>query len=115
MIKHFLHFIKASKFSINGIITAFKNEIAFRQEIIILIIILPIVYLLSIPLQQKALLISSWLLVLVVELINSAIESVVDKTGLEENQLSKNAKDFGSAAVAVAVIIALIIWIGILF
>lgn len=101
---------KAFGFSVQGLTAAFKNEAAFRQEIYISIILIPLAFYLGNSSVEKALLVSVIMLVLITELINSGIEAVVDRFGEEQNELSGRAKDVGSAAVLIALINVLIVW-----
>jgi diacylglycerol kinase (ATP) len=100
--------------SIDGFQAAWRNEYAFRQEVIVVLIATVVALLLPVSSFQKVLLISVLLLVLLVEIINSAIEAVVDRISLERHPLSKRAKDMGSAAVALAIMIAAMAWIVVL-
>ncbi len=102
--------MNASRYSWQGLTAAWQSEAAIRQEIIALVILLPIAVLLPVSPIEKTLLIFSALLVLVVELINSALEAVVDRIGSEFHELSGKAKDVGSAAVLVALIMAGLVW-----
>lgn len=106
--------MNASRYSWQGLTAAWQSEAAIRQEIIALTILLPIAVLLPVSPIEKALLIFSALLVLVVELINSALEAVVDRIGAELHELSGKAKDVGSAAVLVALVMAGLVWLIIL-
>jgi diacylglycerol kinase (ATP) len=106
-IARILHALTYSK---QGIIFAYKNEAAFRQEIWLGVILIPLALYLPNSLLHKALLIGSLLLILVVELLNSAIEAVVDRIGPEHHELAGRAKDMGSAAVMLTIFIALLIW-----
>jgi len=108
--KGFRRLIHASRYSWLGLKAAFKSEAAIRQEIIALAVLLPIALFLPVSPVEKALLIASAFLVLLVELINSALEAVVDRISPEHHELSGKAKDIGSAAVAVALIIAVSVW-----
>lgn len=101
-------------YSVDGFISAWKNEHAFRQELVLVIIGIIIALFLPVSAFEKLMMISVLLLILVVELINSAIEAVVDRVSLERHTLSKNAKDFGSAAVLLTFLIALATWVVIL-
>ncbi len=106
--------INATKYSINGLKAAYQYEEAFRQETLLLIIGIPAaIYLGNTPIEQ-VLLIFSLVLIMLVELINSAIEAVVDRIGDEYHPLSGRAKDIGSAAVLVTLFLALLVWIIIL-
>jgi len=107
--------IKASRCSILGLKAAYKHESAFRQELLLCLFLLPVSLLVATSGLQLALLISSLLLLLLVEVINSAIEAIVDRIGIEHHELSGRAKDLGSAAVMLALFIAGIVWLGILF
>ncbi|MBI1889147.1 MAG: diacylglycerol kinase [Burkholderiales bacterium] len=102
--------VSAVGYSIQGFQSAWKSEHAFRQELFVVIPAMVIALLLKITALEKLLLISVLLLVLIVELINSAIEAIVDRVSLERHPLSKNAKDFGSAAVFLAITIAAATW-----
>ena len=106
----FQHLIKATGFSLSGLKAAWHNEIAFRQEIILSVCILPLGFLLGENNAEKALLMASWIMVLVVELINSAIETLADRISLEPHILSGRAKDLGSAAVFMSLVAAFLVW-----
>ena len=97
-------------YSIEGFKAAWRNEYAFRQELLLLITASIIALILPISAFEKLMLIGVFVLVLIVELINSAIEAVVDRVSLERNPLSKNAKDFGSAAVFLTLSLAAATW-----
>ena len=103
--------IKALGFSWLGLKAAYRNEEAFRQEVYLLILLLPAGLWLGDNGVERALLVGSLLLVLIVELFNSWIESVVDRFGGELHELSGRAKDVGSAAVLIALINVLVIWL----
>ena len=106
--------INASGYSWLGLKAAYKHESAFRQEIWLAVLLVPLGYFLGEDWTDKAALICSVLLVLVVELLNSAIEAVVDRIGDEPHKLSGRAKDMGSAAVLIMLIITAIIWAAVL-
>jgi diacylglycerol kinase (ATP) len=93
-----------------GLRAAFKHESAFRQESVLLLIMLPIAILLGQTIVDYSILIGSLLLVLIVELLNSAVETVVDRVGDEYHDLAGRAKDIGSAAVFVSLVNVLVIW-----
>jgi diacylglycerol kinase (ATP) len=103
--------INAFYYSLAGFRAAWKNEEAFRQEIIIGIFIIPVGLWLGKTGTQRALLIGIYFLIPLVELINSAIEATVDRVGKERHELSGRAKDLGSASVLVSICIAMIVWI----
>ena len=102
--------IKAAQFSWQGLKAAFKNEAAFRQEVILAIILIPLGYYLGQTGFESALLISVIVLVLIVELLNSGIEAIVDRVSTEHHELSGRAKDIGSAAVLLSLINAVVVW-----
>lgn len=102
--------INAFGYSLEGFKAAFKHEDAFRQEVFLALILVPLaIYIGKSPVEQ-ALMIASVLLVLIVELLNSAIEAAVDHTSTEHHALAKQAKDIGSAAVFIALSIMAVVW-----
>ena len=107
--------IKAFGFSMQGLKAAYKLEEAFRQEVLLLIITLPLALWLGQTGIEKALLIGSILLLLIVEILNSAIEATVDRFGGEQHELSGRAKDMASAGVFLAMVNATMIWLLVLF
>lgn len=107
--------INAGGYSWLGFKSAYKNEAAFRQELWLCILLIPVALYFGETLMDKAILISSLLFILIVELLNSAIEAVVDRIGDEIHELSGRAKDMGSTAVFIAITIAVVIWIGVLY
>jgi diacylglycerol kinase (ATP) len=106
--------MNAAGYSWLGLTAAYRHESAFRQEIWLAVILLPLGYYLGEDWKDKAALIGSVLLVLVVELLNSAIEAVVDRIGDEKHELSGRAKDMGSAAVLIMLVITAIVWAAVL-
>ena len=100
----------AAKNSWCGLVYAFKEESAFRQELTLFVFLSPIAILLPINYFEKALLVTSLIMVLVVELLNSSVEAAIDRISFEHHDLSKRAKDFGSAAVMLALVVALLLW-----
>lgn len=102
-------------YSIDGFKSAWKNEHAFRQELLLVIAGSVVAMVLPVSAFEKLMMIAVLVLILVVELINSAIEAVVDRVSLERHVLSKNAKDFGSAAVLLTLLIAIATWSVVLF
>ncbi|WP_417584904.1 diacylglycerol kinase [Nitrincola sp.] len=106
-------FYYATRYSIKGIKAAYVSEPAFRYEIWAAVVLLPGAFWLAESGLQLGLLISSLLLVLIFELLNTAIEAVVDRTGTEFNTLAGFAKDLGSAAVFFALMITLLLWGGV--
>lgn len=98
-------------YSLAGFRAAYKHEDAFRQEALLALILIPLAIWLPVNLIGKALMIGSILLVIIVELLNSAIEATVDRISLDSHDLAKRAKDIGSAAVLVSLVNAAIIWL----
>ncbi|WP_087044332.1 diacylglycerol kinase [Caballeronia ptereochthonis] len=105
-----LHVVFALRHSWAGIVATWREESAFRQEVCVAAVLLPIAALVRVSAAEHVLLAGSILLVLLAELINSSIEAAVDRISLEHHELSGRAKDCGSAAVAVALVIAAIAW-----
>ena len=101
----FFRAMKACKCSILGLKAAFVNESAFRQELALALFFLPYGIWIGESATQKMLLTSLVILVLIVELVNSAVEAIVDRIGLEHNELSGRAKDLGSAAVMLSLVL----------
>ncbi|MCX7238222.1 diacylglycerol kinase [Polynucleobacter sp.] len=100
----------AAKNSWCGLVYAFREESAFRQELTLLVLLTPIAFALPISLLEKSLLLSSLVMVLVIELLNSSVEAAIDRISFEHHDLSKRAKDFGSAAVMLALVVATLLW-----
>lgn len=101
---------RAGQYSLSGLRAALSTEAAFRQEMIVALVLVPLGAWLGHNGIERTLLVGSLMLVLIVELLNSAIESVVDRVGLERHVLSGRAKDMGSAAVLLAIGLVLITW-----
>lgn len=106
--------VHATKYSYSGIRAAWKSEAAFRQEVIVFCILSPIALLIPVSAVETLLLIGSVVSVIIIELINSAIEAVVDRIGPEKHTLSGQAKDMGSAAVLFATLLSTATWLTIL-
>lgn len=102
-------------YSIAGLRAAFRHEDAFRQEVFLAALLIPAALFMPVAGTGKALMIASVLLVLIVELLNSAIEAAVDRISLEKHDLAKRAKDIGSAAVLLALVNVPLVWGLILF
>lgn len=100
----------ATGYSMKGLKEAWSNEAAFRQELFIVILLTPVAFWLGQTMMQRALLILTLLIIVIVELLNSAIEAVVDRIGPERHKLSGQAKNMGSAAVMVSILAAVLIW-----
>ncbi len=105
-----IHVLKALQYSLQGLRAAFRYEEAFRLELLACLIMLPAGIWLGRSALEYALLFGSLLLVLIVELVNSAIEAVVDRIGVEHHQLSGRAKDIGSAAVLLSLFYVAVVW-----
>ncbi|MBU3598579.1 diacylglycerol kinase [Polynucleobacter bastaniensis] len=101
----------AAKNSWCGIVYAFQEESAFRQELFLLIVLSPIALFLPVNPLEKCALIASLIMVLVVELLNSSVEAAIDRISFDHHDLSKRAKDFGSAAVMLALLISVLLWV----
>ena len=97
-------------YSLEGLRAAFRHEAAFRQEVALAAVLIPLALLLPAGAVGKAMMIASVLLVLIVELLNSAVEAAIDRISLERHLLSKRAKDIGSAAVMLALLNVLVVW-----
>ncbi|AHG19850.1 diacylglycerol kinase [Chania multitudinisentens RB-25] len=102
--------IKAVGYSYKGLTAAWRNEAAFRQELVALIVAIILAIWLDVGAIARILLIGSVLLVMIVEILNSAIEAIVDRVGTDYHELSGRAKDMGSAAVSLTIILALFVW-----
>jgi diacylglycerol kinase (ATP) len=102
-------------YSLAGFKAAYLHEHAFRQECLLAVILLPAALLMPTGGLGKALMVASVLLVLIVELLNSALEAAVDRISLEQHQLAKRAKDIGSAAVFMSLVNVAVVWALVLF
>jgi diacylglycerol kinase (ATP) len=104
----------AAFYSIAGLKAAYRHEDAFRQEVLLAAVLIPLALFLPTASIGKALMIASVLLVLIVELLNSAVEATVDRVSLEHHRLAKRAKDIGSAAVMMSLANVIVVWLLIL-
>ena len=102
--------VQAAGYSLAGLKAALKHEAAFRQEAALFVILAPLGFWLGRNGIERSLLIGSLVLVLVVEMVNSAVEAVVDRIGSEQHELSGRAKDMGSAAVLLALLLVVTVW-----
>lgn len=102
-------------YSLNGLRFAIRNEAAFRQETCIIVVLLIVLLFLPLSFLWKGLLFFASIVIIIVELLNSAIESVVDMTSPEYHILAKRAKDLGSAAVLISIVLAIVLWSGAIF
>jgi diacylglycerol kinase (ATP) len=101
----------AMRNSWDGLVFAVREESAFRQELTLAVCLLPLALILPFDLLERLLLVGSIVLVLIVELLNSSIEAAVDRISFEHHGLSKRAKDYGSAAVMLALLMCACVWI----
>ena len=106
--------INALGYSRDGLGAAWKNEAAFREEVLLAAVTLPLAFYLGKTGIDRALMVGSILLILIVEILNSAVEAVVDKASPEKSELAKRAKDMGSAAVLLSLLNAAAVWICVL-
>ncbi|MDA8383747.1 MAG: diacylglycerol kinase [Betaproteobacteria bacterium] len=102
--------VNALHYSLAGLKAALHHEDAFRQEVLLAVVLVPAALLLPVGGVGKALMVGSVMLVLIVELLNSAIEAAVDRISLESHRLAKRAKDLGSAAVLISLLNAAMVW-----
>lgn len=102
--------IAAFGYSLAGLFSAMVHERAFKQELLLTVVLVPCALLMEVSVIEKVLLLSSLMLILIVELLNTGIEAVVDRISEERHELSKKAKDVGSAAVLLAFVNAAGIW-----
>ena len=107
--------LKAFGYSIDGLAGAWRTEGAFRQEVLFAVVLIPVSCFLPVTMLEHGLLVASVLLVLVVELLNSAMEAAIDRISMDRHPLSKKAKDTGSAAVLLAIVTAMVTWGAILY
>ena len=102
--------VNAFGYSIAGTLAAFKHEDAFRQEVVLALVLTPVALFFGETAIDQALMISSLLFIIIVELLNSSIEATVDRISVKHHKLAKRAKDIGSAAVFFSLINAALIW-----
>ncbi len=103
--------LRAASYSIAGLRAALRKEAAFRQEVILFVVLAPLAFWLGRNGIERALLLGSLLLVLIVELLNSAVEATVDRISKKHHRLSGRAKDMGSAAVYLSILLAALTWL----
>ncbi len=102
--------LRATVYSVQGFVHAFRHEAAFRQELALTVVLVPAALWLGRDVIERAMLVAVLFFVLVVELLNSAVEAAVDRHGDEHHELSGAAKDLGSAAVFVSLTIVVVVW-----
>lgn len=105
--------VDAAGYSAQGLRACWRNEAAFRQELLLCLVLLPFSFALARSVEQWLLLVFPLLLLMIVELLNSAIENVVDRVGLESHELSGRAKDMGSAAVLLCLVMTALAWLAV--
>lgn len=110
----FSRLLSALRYSIQGLIIAVKHEAAFRQELILAVVLTPVALWISENVFEAVLLIGSLLFVLIIELLNSALEAVADTITIDHHPMIGRAKDLGSAAVLLSLTMASLIWIGVI-
>ncbi len=106
--------LNAAGYSLDGLRAAFTGEAAFRQLVLLNVVLVPLSFFLDVSRGERALMIGVCLLALIVELLNSAVEAAIDRISLERHPLSKNAKDMGSAAQLTALTLITAVWATIL-
>ena len=107
--------LKTSKYSLQGLLSAWKSEEAFRIEVIFLLVLLPVAFFIGNSAVEICLLVMSLFIVLIVELLNTGFEKAIDRISTDINDISGFVKDVGSAAVAISLIQALVVWTVIYF
>ena len=110
-----LRIANAFRYSADGLAAAWHHEDAFRQEMVLAVVLVPTALMLPVTLIERIVLISVVILVLIVEILNTAVEAAIDRQSFEINPLAKRAKDLGSAAVMLSLILAGGVWISILW
>ena len=108
--KGFQRLLNATRYSMKGFAAAYRHEAAFREEVMLAAVLIPAALLLGLSAVETVLLIGSVLLLMLVEILNSGLEAVVDRIGPEIHPLSGRAKDLGSAAVFIAIVILCLTW-----
>lgn len=103
--------LNALRYSARGLMLAWRIESAFRQELILALILVPLALILPLSALERLALIGSTLLVLMIELLNSSVEAAIDRISLDHHRLSGRAKDFGSAAVFIALVFCALSWV----
>lgn len=102
--------VNAFFFSLAGLVSAYRHESAFRQEVALATLLVPLACILPVGAADRVLLIGSVLLILIVELLNSGVEAAIDRIGFDTHRLSKRAKDLGSAAVLMSLVLLAVTW-----
>jgi diacylglycerol kinase (ATP) len=107
--------IDATGYSLQGLRACWRNEAAFRQEVLLFLVLFPLSFVVATNIEQWLLLVVPLFLLLIVELLNSAIEAIVDRIGPEHHELSGRAKDIGSAAVFISLLLTAACWGGLVW
>lgn len=102
--------LDATGYSVAGLAVAWHGEEAFRQEVLMAVVLVPLALWLGQSNLERLLLVASWLVVMIVEILNTAVEATVDRISDEQHQLSGQAKDLGSAAVFLSLLLAALVW-----
>ncbi|WP_202819766.1 diacylglycerol kinase [Thaumasiovibrio subtropicus] len=102
--------VNATRYSLQGLLSAWQFEAAFRQECALALVLIPVAFYLDVEPWQRVAMVSVLVIVMVVELLNTAVEAVVDRVGYEHHELAGRAKDTGSAAVMVSLALAAYVW-----
>jgi len=103
--------LNAFFYSLSGLHVAFRHESAFRQEIALAAVLIPVACVLQVTALERVVMVAAVLLVLIVELLNSSVEAAIDRISFDTHRLSKRAKDLGSAAVLLALVVLAVVWI----
>ena len=103
--------IHAFQYSFDGLVAVFKSESAFRQDILLCLIAIILQFFIDVPALHRLLMILSLVFIIIAELINTAIETIIDRISPEQNKLSKKAKDIGSAIVMLTIVSVIILWV----
>jgi diacylglycerol kinase (ATP) len=102
--------LDALGYSAAGLAVAWRGEEAFRQEVVLALVLVPLAFWLGQSNLERLLLVASWLLVMIIEILNTAVEATVDRIGDERHRLSGQAKDLGSAAVFLSLLLVALVW-----
>ena len=110
-IKRILH---AFMYSLSGLKFVFKNEAAFRQDLLLCVLGITLQFFIDVPVLHRIIMLSSLVLIILAELVNTAIETIVDRIGVEKNKLSGHAKDIGSAIVLITLLLVIALWVSLI-
>lgn len=107
--------IHAFQYSWDGLVATFKSESAFRQDLLLCLIAFVLQFFIDVPFVSHVLMVFSLIFIIIAELINTAIETIIDRISPDKNQLSKKAKDIGSAIVMITIISVIVLWIALIY